>query len=100
MSPSSNRLLHGLGRTLLQVLPQLMALGHCVRTHDLAGLEPLLEPTQVVGELRGEIVAADLRRERADLAERGILRPLDDDLRPAAAGRLRVPDDRAVLLHL
>src|SRR3954464_15811648 len=97
---SNNRLLHGLGRTLLQVLRQLMAFGHRIRAHDLTGLEPLLEPPEIVGQLRREIVAADLRRERADLAERRILRPLDHDLRAAAAGSVGIPDHRAVLLHL
>src|SRR4051794_37055148 len=77
-----------------------MTFGHRIRAHDFAGLEPLLQQPKVVRKLRREIVAADLRRECADLAERWILRPLDHDLRAAAAGGVGIADHRAMLLHL
>src|SRR4051812_16474502 len=97
---SSNRLLHRPGRALLELLRQSMPFGHRVGADDLSGLEPLLEPAKIVGELRREILAADFRCERTDLPERGTLHPLDDDLRAAAAGSLCIPNDRIVLLHL
>src|SRR4051794_8881551 len=72
-----------------------MPLGRRVGADDLSRLDELLEPAELVGELRRLVASGHLAVEDAEIAARRILDELDRDLRAAAAGRFAV--DRRVV---
>src|SRR5437764_851252 len=99
MSLSSNCLLERLSGTLPQVVGKAVASGRAVRADDLAGLDLLLDAAQVVGELGREIPPGQLLYERAEVSRRRVVKELDDQLRPAIAGRSGQAHGRTALLE-
>src|SRR3954454_6644575 len=80
-----------LGRALLQLALEKLALGGGIRARDLAGLDELLEAPQVVLRLRERLCAGQLLRELAALPG-GV--DLDVDLGAAVAGGVLERDRR------
>src|SRR4051812_4594820 len=79
-------LVERLGRALLQLALELLALGNGLRARHLAGLELRLEAAQGVLHLRYRVVALDLLHGLAELAGKRVFRDLHVDLGAAVAG--------------